>query len=826
MAKTAVSQEGSGEAQELLDLAVNCKFISPEKETEILPGALEYSKEKPDEPIAKYLLEKKVLSKDKLKLLLSIKNHVDMLLEDKKFGKLGIANQFVEPDKVKKALDIQVEIFRKNKKSIKIGDILVQSNDLSVADKTALLLTQNRIKDELLSQALNDIAKDEIEQMEINRRFGAIAVKKKLITKEQLSSALKLQKKEVKKTKKKRYLGDILKELYDLSDKHILAILKIQKNYETKRMNLEEKLEEYHKEKEANQVLEPYFEYRVSEDNLTAFIRKTKKYPEKIPLPDFLNWFALSGIKFGLCEHNEIRNFLDNDDLQEELEIAKGIPAKEFTEESVDFKFDTRYSDLDNLEDENGKKLDPADAPEVQKNDLLAIVTPHEDAKPGTDVFGRIVQPPEKQMVLLNNGEGVYREEDRFVALVAGQPRLYKNRTIFVIPKEAESFPVEEVRNDITEDTGDRYSSCVLKVSGNIGPGIQVSCHDLIIEGEILGNVSVEGDIDIRGNIGKMPANVKDTGEPITITAKGDIQATGNIMNASIVAGKGVQTPKGDIVSCSISSCRDIMAKNIYSSRKAPSIIRVTRDNFLEIEKIDKSIKEASDELNKLLHKDELDELTEQLMTQGQVQNGYLEKQNAIIYLKRLLDDEQLAGTKDIREKHAAFKEKNKECSEELQTQGLCIPENTKAYKFMEKLVDKLRLIEPDDQHQALQQFQDNISGLYKEAAKATERINKKYTVMSKAIETAVEKSGPKINLAEEKIEKLNSKRDLLLLEQKKSEAYPEPVIRIKNQVEKFSVIMGEKAKKVIKESIHGVTLKEKIDKSGKKAKIIVEGYY
>ena len=44
--------------------------------------------------------------------------------------------------------------------------------------------------------------------------------------------------------------------------------------------------------------------------------------------------------------------------------------------------------------------------------------------------------------------------------------------------------------------------------------------------------------------------------------------------------------------------------------------------------------------------------------------------------------------------------------------------------------------------------FLENISGMYKAAAKATEKINKKYAVMSKAIETAVEKVGPKINLA------------------------------------------------------------------------------
>lgn len=818
--KSAVIDEG----QELLGLAVNCKLISQDKENEILPEVLEYSKKNPGKSVAKFLLKKKIMSKDDVGFLLSVQQHIETLLADKKFGKLGVANQFVAPDKVKKALEVQVEIFRKKKKSIKIGDILVQSNDISLADKTALLLTQNRVKEELLPQAFNDIAKDEIEQMEINRRFGAIAVKKELITKKQLKTALVKQKKEVEKTGEKRYLGDILKETCGISDKDIANILRVQQKVETKRMNLEKKLYEYHQDKQISNTLEPYFEYHVSDDKMSAYIKKIKLHPEKIVLNDFLNWFALSGIKFGLCEHNEIRAFLDNEDLHQELEVAKGQMPVEFKEEVVDFKFDTRFSDPDNLEDENGKKLDPADAPIVQKNDLLAVVTPHEEAKAGTDVFARPVYAQEKEQVFLNCGEGVYREEDRFIALVKGQPRLYKGRTIFVIPQEIESFPVEEVKGDITEDPEDRYVSCILKLTGSIGPGVQLKCHDLVIEGDILGNVEVAGNIDIRGNIGRMPGTTKDAGEPINISAKGDVQATGNIMNANIISGKGVGTPKGDIVSCSVSSCRDIVAKNIYSSRKAPSILRVTRENFLEIEELDKKIKKVSGELTKLLHKDELDELTKQLMEQGQIQNGYLEKQNVIVYLNRILDDPDFKDEKDVRKKFKAFEEKNRQG--DADGQGLVIPEKTKAHKFMLRIVDKLRLIDQEDQQQCLQEFQDNISGMYKAAAKETEKINKKYTVMSKAIETAVGKSGPKINLANEKIEKLNGQKDLLLLEQKKYASYPDPVIRIKNQVEQFTVVMGEKAKKVIKDSVYGVTIKEKADLKGKKYKMLIEGYY
>ena len=297
---------GNHEVQQILDLAVSCKLLTPAQEKEILPRLMDAQGKNTDKSTARFLFKEKVLPKDKIEFLFTVKHHLDILMKDKMFGKLGVANEFVSQEKVDKALDLQVELFRKNKKSVKIGDILENIREITPANKTAILLTQDRIRDELLAEALHTIAVTEIEKMEINKRFGAIAVKKEMITVKQLKSALILQEKELKEKGAKRYLGEILKELFSISDQDILHILKIQKAFETKRLNLKQKLHQYHSEKKSNEALDGFFEFRVSADALKAWIKRIKISSTPVKLPALMNWLALAGIKSGFCEHREI----------------------------------------------------------------------------------------------------------------------------------------------------------------------------------------------------------------------------------------------------------------------------------------------------------------------------------------------------------------------------------------------------------------------------------------------------------------------------------------------------------------------------------------
>ena len=814
MTKETFKKKSSMGGQALLELAVDCKLITVPQEKEILPQLLEFSKKNPEKSPSVFLLKNQIFSEENIEFLYSIKKHLELLMADKKFGKLGVANHFVAPDKINKALDLQVEIFRKRKKSIKIGDILVQNHDMSVADKTALLLTQDRIKDELLADALNAIAKSKIEQIAINKRFGAIAVKKELIDTKQLNQALKAQQKEEKEGKKKRYLGDFLKELFSVSDNDILDILKIQKKLETKRMNLEKNLTQYNCEKNSNQALDAFYEYHVTEDKLKAFVGKTQKTAQKTPLDDFLNWFSLSGIKYGLCDTVKVQAFLARDEVEAQLEIAKGKAPRAFENELIDYHFDIHFFD-----DKEDRKAE--DAPLVKKNDVLATITPHKEAEPGKDVFGRPIFLPEEPVIFVGAGQGVVKRKNEFIALSPGHPKLFKNRTLFVTPA-MDLLSDQVIDGDITTDATDEYLSCNLNVKGNIIPGIHVACHNLIIEGDIMGNVIASGNIDIKGGIGMESSKDEKNSHLSRVEAKGSIQVSQKIINSNIVAKQGLKAPNSDLVSSRVLSCNDIVVNNIFSSRDAPSILRLTRENAIEIEKIEKAIRALKKGLDKLLHKPELDQLSKELMAQVQVQNGYLEKQNVMLYLNRISNDPKFNEINTMDQKIKA----SEDTAKTADANQISIAVNTKAHRFMELILGKVKLLDEKNQQRYIQEFYNNIAALYKTAVKGTERIHKKYDARSRTIDVAIKKAGPKIDKITRKIDMLNSQKDLLLLDQERSKERSDPVLKVKNQMGIHTIVWGEKAKMVVDETIYRVSVKEDRKTQASQGVMRVQGFF
>ena len=656
--------------QKILRLAVSCKFLTPVQEKEILPKLIAGQGKNPGRSAAHFLFKERVLPKDKIELLFAVKHHLDVLMQDRMFGKLGVANEFVSQEKVDKALGLQVKIFRQKKKSIKIGDILENIRGITPAHKTAILLTQDRIRDELLPEALNAIANTEMEKLEVNRRFGAIAVKKKLITPKQLNNALKVQEKELKEKGIKRYLGEILKELFKISDTDVLNILKTQKSFETKRLNLKKKFARYRSEKKSDD--------------------------------------AVAGI----------------------------------------------------TSDQGGIR---------KENELMA----DRDEIPGSD----------------------------------------KHRTRFVAP-----VAHREINGDLTENTDESYLSSMLTVRGNIARGVSVSCHGLWVEGDILGNVTTIGDIEAKGNIGEVFEPDKPLPEPLLIKAGGSIRVGKNIMNAGVFAEKGVNAPNSDIMASEVSSFQNIIVKNVVSIKERPSLLKIGRKNFFKIDKINRAVDEKAKTLNRLLYKSEQEKMAREVMHQVQIRNGYMEKQNVISYLKRILSDPDLASAIGISEKIKAASGKRKEES--------FLSENTKAQAFMEKIAGKIKAFDEKDQDRYVRELSDNIIGMVQAAVKETERMEKEYEARSTSIRAAIEKAGPEIVDLEKQIESLSAQRDLLLLNQEPSEAMGEPLIKVKNRVDAGTLIKGERSELEIESAIHGVSIKEdgKISKAG--AKIVIEGYF
>lgn len=223
----AIIIDVQNENQNLIRLAVKCKLITVHHEQTVLSRLFDLYQKDPDYSVVKIFKEEKILSQKQIDFLFNIKSHLTTKMLDKRFGELGVSNRFINSKNVEDALDHQTKYFTETQQTKKIGDILLENKEITQANKTSILLTQDRIEDSFLAQAMNDIATSEMEKITINMRFGAIAVKKSMISIDQLNQALKTQKDELKLGQKKRYLGDIFQELFELSKENVIKGVEI-----------------------------------------------------------------------------------------------------------------------------------------------------------------------------------------------------------------------------------------------------------------------------------------------------------------------------------------------------------------------------------------------------------------------------------------------------------------------------------------------------------------------------------------------------------------------------------------------------------------------
>lgn len=800
---------------QLLELAVSCKLITEAQEKVLLKEVLADEEQNDKISVAQSFYKNNILEKDQIEFLFAVKKHLDLLMLDKKFGNLGIANKFVLKEDIDSALDIQVDIFKKKHKSVKIGDILVLKNAISEADKTAILLTQDRIRDSYLAQALNKIARDEIEKAALNKRFGAIAVKTELITEKQLSQALEIQQKEIKKKGEKRYLGDILKEHFNLTDEDIIKILKIQKKLEVKRMNLQQKVFSFNVEKESINVLEQFLSLQVSEDKLEAFVHVKEAGAPRIDSRDLVNWLFSSGIKYGICPAKKIQEFFEKPEKGSRFKIAKGLAPAVSKKEQIRYYFDIKAADNYPAHETDSKNL-------VKKDEVLATVIPFEPGSPGRDVFGHPVIIEQDDTVYLASGKGVTRRDNDFIALLDGIPKIYQNRTLFVIPVEAKT-ETREIEGDLTQQTAEQFQDCDLTVSGNISRGANVICRGLKVQGDALGSISAAGDVEISGNIGSEEDMA--SGMPVVqIKTAGRLKVNGSRICARIITNKGLNAPNTEVVNSRIFSSGNVTVKDITSSPDNPTTIRITQKNAAEREKLDDLIRKEQSEIDKLTLAPELNSLSKELMDNVQIQQNYLENLNVISYLMKIMEHPDLSDLASMEQKIKAFEKQNMELPE---TRSLeTIPKNTKAHKFMTKTIAKMETVEPENYHLFTKELRDTITDLFKTAVKATDRLNKTYEVKCRQIEESTKEHKEKIKEKERKIKDLLARRDYLQFMAQQEASEEQLFIKVSNKLGQHTVIKGKEARLVIENPVHGVHIRERdaTEKTG--AEMLVQGSF
>jgi|GEM_PF-1851135 len=813
----------------LIKLAVKCRLITPDREMILLDQLAQKKKKNYDYTAEQLLSETQSLTHNDISFLFAVKDHLEMKMLDKKFGELGVASKFIQPESVKKALNIQSDIFKETSRSKLIGDILLENREITIADKAAILLTQDRIQDELLFDTLNDIAESEIEKLSVNMRFGAIAVKKEYITIDQLNQALEVQKSGVeKKGGQGQYLGQILKDLFNLPDQALTHILKIQKEMEKKRLSLEQTLETYNSETSINKRLAKLFEYRFEKNKLSAHLIQIKQSFEDIRVPDLKRWLTTIGITQGICPDDEITLFLDQNIPGSEICIASGRKPEPGTDGRVEFYFDTNYRAGDN-------KGDPGLLPLVKKGDALARLIPEKKGKPGRGINGFSLPPPKPEPTVLNCGDGVIRKKDFFIAEDDGVALLIKDRTLFVKACE-QSTPTYHYTGSIDMDLGEEYKNVNLKVDGSILENGRVRCLGLQVSGDILGQVSAAGDIMVKGNIGREAAPLElgpiITGpsefvppeiEPAQLKAEGDILPGKSIFNAIIITGKSMVAPNADLTATAVQAYQDITVKNILHNGSRPCVLQTGKVPGLKADSINTLIKGRIKTLDQLRCGKETRELEAWFKEKTETKDGYLYEHHYLKYILALICCIPLSALASLPDKLLAARntpEKYPDLPEKPAA------DNQKSKDFERELIEETNAMPPKILESYIREQADIKYGMYRAAVNAGRRHNHKYETHKKIILEKIEARKAEIKELETAVKKLTIQKDRFLLSQAHQYQPIPPAIRVKNRTAKGTVIKGKKAILTIDQDMYGVKFTETDGTATDPIQILIQGFY
>lgn len=343
--ESAASTESALERNfRVIQQAIDYLSLNSEDKEKILVLVEKKSQENNQISVTEIFREQNLISEEEMAYLEIFDIHLDTCQLDQQFGILAVANDMASNQQIQSALKYQKDYFEKYRINIEIGEILVEDKIISKTDRIAILLTQNRVRDELLFDALNDIGETLAQRDAVNKRFGVMAIKNKLATIEQVNEALNIREVEQKEIHKPRFVGEILKEIVNISDEDINQVLQEQKAFEKRRFGLEKALYSIKCEIKVSKRLNKYFDYTLSRDGSQLTVRKTSEAELDITTYEFLIWLKRIGVKTGIVNDLLIENFIRNAQKNSTLVAAKGFLPEACADESIEFYFENEFT--------------------------------------------------------------------------------------------------------------------------------------------------------------------------------------------------------------------------------------------------------------------------------------------------------------------------------------------------------------------------------------------------------------------------------------------------------------------------------------------------
>ena len=349
-------------------------------------------------------------------------------------------------------------------------------------------------------------------------------------------------------------------------------------------------------------------------DNFT--IVTARFYPEveggkKLTKDEILWLLNKRGVKAGIKE-DVIEQFLLERQYCTPYVVARAELPVEGTDAKIEYFFNTDLTKRPKMFEDGSVDFHQLDnLSKVEKDQVLAILTPAVHGKPGTDVLGRPIQPRKVNVVFLKQSKNARLSPDglQLISNVNGHAVL-ADKQVFV----SDTY---EIPGNVDVATGDVEYTGNVVIAGNVNSGYKVHADgDVIVEGIVEGaEITAGGQIVLKRGIQGMNKGVLAAGtnivakfiESAQVKAGGFIQ-TESIMHSKVTAGSEITVSgkKGFITGGIIRAGKSVEAKTAGSVMGTQTIIEVGENmNLVEEERAllqeKRSIRENIDKTEKIL---------------------------------------------------------------------------------------------------------------------------------------------------------------------------------------------------------------------------------
>jgi uncharacterized protein (DUF342 family) len=466
----------------------------------------------------------------------------------------------------------------------------------------AVAVEMGLLNNESLQTALKGQKEDASANKQL-KRIGQILLDSGELTKEQIGQVIKEQKKRNAQSQVKSPIvdqDDKNKKSGSKSDKNTGQEIKDPVSEKESISEPEPVLEKLQIKSNTSEKIEGGIVLDIEDNCMFAYLRKTKIFDSSLTADDLYSILLEKQVQYGIVNEKSIEGFINSSGFKENrFKVASGILPITGKDARIEYHFDTDPLKAGDFDTEGNIDFkDRGELPRIEANTILAEKFAFKESSNGKDVFGNeLIAEPARDLILKCSTGAVMSEDGMKVSSqVSGSPRLSMSGNISVNDSCI-------VKGDVSYKTGHLFYDGNIEVHGCLKSGFQINGFDIKVKEIEGGQIYANGDVTIFDGVngakifsrGHVSAKFVHNSE---ISCLGNITVEKEIVDSTIESSGVTKTMNGEIINSIVTSNLGLYAKSIGTDKTKPNIISVGSDAFIinELSNIENKIIEFEKE--------------------------------------------------------------------------------------------------------------------------------------------------------------------------------------------------------------------------------------